>query len=42
MEQKSIHKIGVQEQWGLSGEMAQYNSIKLRGNKLIQRNGMAE
>ena len=32
MKQKSIDKIAMQKQWGLSGEMVQYNSINLRGN----------
>ena len=30
----------MQQQWGMSGEMMRYNSKKLRGNKLIQTNGM--
>ena len=42
MKPKFIDKIAMQEQWGLLGEMVQYNSIKLRDNKLVQRNGVAE
>ena len=42
MKQKSIDKIAMQKQWGLSGEMVQYNSINLWGNKLMQRNGATE
>ena len=42
MKQNSIDKIAMQKQWGLSGEMVQYNSIKLRSNKLLQRNGTTE
>ena len=42
MKQKSIDKIAMQKQWDLSGEMVQYNSIKLRGNKLMQRNGTTD
>ena len=42
MKQKSIDKSAMQKQWGLSGELVQYNSINLRGNKLMQRNGATE